>query len=169
MQILVFRHAERDQNALSFVASAESDPGLNSKGQRQAQGLLQSCVDQKLPAPTKIFCSPKLRARQTLMPLAKHFSLELTSLPNLDERRHHENGDNFSQRVKAQINEFSKLSGTQSLYFATHLDWLEEALIHIPSDTDLLQNEFTAWGTCQYIHFEIEAGLWKLRGRGRFE
>jgi phosphohistidine phosphatase SixA len=110
------------------------------------------------PQPSKLLASPKNRALQTLQPLAEHTRLPLQIFLDLDERSSAENADNFSKRVKKTLDLLSHYGGV--VYIVTHLDWLEESLIHIPCDSNLLTPQYHSWSPGQGIEFEIIDGLW---------
>lgn len=151
MQVLIFRHAER-QHAHS------DDPPLSDRGFRQSQNLVKLVQESKIPSPTKIICSPKLRAIQTFESLAENLKIPLQVQLELNERQNSENGDVFAKRVKKFLDGLENYSGV--IFVVTHLDWIEEALIHITSDVNLNTSNYQAWPPGQSVEFEIADGLW---------
>ena len=153
MRALIFRHAEKDN-------LAALDPVLSLRGQKQAAQILHMVQNNLLPKPQRLFASPKARAQQTFTPLAKSLSLEILTVPELNERQASESGEQFERRVKQFLLKIEALPGTN--YCVTHLDWIEEALIKIQSDTDLLESQYQQWAPAQSMEFEIHDGLWSL-------
>lgn len=156
------RHAEK-----AHVLSISSPP-LSPVGEKQAEKLLQLVQQEKLPFPQRICCSPQVRSRQTLQNLAKTLPLEMTELSDLDERRNSENYDQFRTRVKKLL---EKIASTEkTTYLCTHLDWIEEALTLIPSDSDLTSATYQHWGSGQYMIFQLEPHQpWQLEEFGRLQ
>lgn len=154
MFVTLFRHAERENTGLE-------NPGLTARGFQQAQSLLKIIQANQLPAPQRLFVSPKIRTQQTFLPTANQLNLPLQILPELDERRNSETITKFVQRVQRFINLTSQDSfGPQSSFLCSHLDWIEEALLKIPCDVDLLQSRFQIWAPGQFIQFEVHDELW---------
>lgn len=151
MRILMFRHAEREN-------SGNSNPPLSLRGLRQARKILEDIDQQELPRPNKLFTSPKLRAQQTFLEIQDKSGLPLQIIPDLDERHSFESQTLFSRRVQNFLTSLEQQPGV--VYFVTHLDWIEEALRLIHSDTDLVQDRFQAWNPAQFIEFEIHDRLW---------
>ena len=164
-KVFIFRHAEREN-------TGTDNPPLSLRGHSQALALVRMINERSFAKPTRLFCSPKLRAVQTLFPCAQSFSLPLTERRELDERQTTENASQFSQRIQTQLSWLESSGGhSQSpvTFVVSHLDWIEEALTFIPSDTDLLKTEYQAWSPLQFLGFEISDGLWKLSQQGRVE
>jgi phosphohistidine phosphatase SixA len=151
MRLLMFRHAEREN-------SGSSNPPLSARGLRQAQKLVEDIDLSMLPRPTKLMSSPKLRAQQTFQQIENHFGIPLQVHPDLDERQSSEPPELFARRVQRFLNSLNGQAGV--IYFVSHLDWIEEALVLIPSDTDLLQDRFQTWLPAQSLEFEMQDGLW---------
>jgi len=151
MRILMFRHAEREN-------SGSSNPPLSARGLRQAQKLVEDIDLSMLPRPTKLISSPKLRAQQTFQQIENHLGIPLQVHPDLDERQSSESVELFTRRVQRFLNSFNGQAGV--IYFVSHLDWIEEALVLIPSDTDLLHDRFQTWLPAQSLEFEFQDGLW---------
>lgn len=154
MTVLLFRHAEKNN-------LAALDPGLSAKGQKQAARLPLLVFEETLPRPTRIISSPKLRARQTFEKLSQELKLETQIWPDLNERQAAESQEQFERRVKQTLLKIEALSGV--IYFVTHLDWIEEALIKMNSDTDLLDPLFQYWPPAQNMEFEVHDGLWTFK------
>lgn len=151
MQVLIFRHAER-------MHAHSDDPPLSPKGQKQAHGLPSLIEQFQFPTPSKIICSPKVRAIQTMEPLAEKLNIPLQIQNDLNERQNSEHADVFSKRIKRFIDYIENQSGI--IFLVSHLDWIEEALIQIPSDTNLNTAKYQTWPPGQSIEFEIVDGLW---------
>lgn len=153
MRILIFRHAEREN-------SGASNPPLSSRGLKQAEKLAELIATDKLPKPTKLWASPRLRSQQTLAPAQNNFAVEMQIQKDLDERQSSETVEQFQKRIKKFIQTCESQSGV--IYICSHLDWLEEACYLIPSETDLMQEKYQAWSPCSYMDFEVQDGLWTL-------
>jgi broad specificity phosphatase PhoE len=160
MHLTLLRHAERENTGVS-------NPPLNARGLKQAEKLIQLVEAHQIPRPQRLFCSPKLRATMTLQKLHENLKLELVVSKELDERVNSETADQFSKRVKSFLAQSA--GRNENLIFCTHLDWIEEALIHIPSDADLLQDKYQNWGTGSYMTFAVSQDLWYLEKWGRIE
>ena len=84
--LVLLRHGDRDAEVL------ERDNGLSPKGLVQAERLAQffrarfgGAFSEGKPPGVQIFCSPKLRCRQTVAPIGNGLGLAPTIEPNLDE------------------------------------------------------------------------------------
>ena len=150
----MFRHAERKN-------TGSSNPPLSSRGLLQAEKLLEEIDLNVLPRPSKLLSSPKLRAQQTFLQIQNKLGVEIQILSELDERHNFESIENFSKRVKRFLNLMETQNGVQ--FFVTHLDWIEEALRLIHSDTDLLSERYQSWLPAQSMEFEIHDRLWVLQ------
>lgn len=157
MQILLFRHAER-------ANTGGDNPSLSPRGQGQARALLQMIENKKLETPQRMICSPKLRAQKTFEGVAKNLSLDLQTWEDLDERQSNENNALFSARVRRCLDALSTQSGC--IFVCTHVDWIEEALIFIPSDSDLNQTRYMSWAPGQFMEFEVQNEVWHLTKQG---
>jgi broad specificity phosphatase PhoE len=158
MQILLFRHAERENTGLE-------NPPLSVRGQHQAQAIKSGVSKGTLPHPSRLYVSPKIRTHQTFGPAAEWTRLELQLTPELDERQNSESASQFAARVRRFLSFLEKQTGV--IYVCTHLDWIEEALIAIPSPEDLSAEKFQAWAPAQYIEFDLQEGLWLVLKSGR--
>ncbi|MFN7727877.1 MAG: SixA phosphatase family protein [Bdellovibrio sp.] len=160
MQIFLFRHAEREN-------SGAGNPPLSARGLKQARELAKLRESGAFPPAGKVLVSPKIRTQQTFAPLAESLELQLAMTPELDERLSSESASQFASRVKRFLGYLERQTGV--LYVCTHLDWLEEAMIVIPSDTDLLAEKFQTWAPAQFIEFDVREGLWQVLKSGRIE
>lgn len=160
MHLTLLRHAERENSGVS-------NPPLSSKGLQQSEKLLQMLQNQQLPMPQKLFSSPKIRATMTLQKIKQVLNLELSVLADLDERSNAEAAQQFAKRVKNQLAQLSQMK--QNTLVCSHLDWIEEALIHIPCDIDLLDEKYSHWGTASHMTFAVSEDLWYLEKWGRIE
>ncbi len=158
MQLLLFRHAER-------ANSGTADPTLSSRGLAQAEALGERLTQKILPAPTRMLVSPKTRSRQTFEPAAAKLRLELQMMPELNERQKSETAPQFTERVRRFLAFLERQNGI--LYACTHLDWIEEALLAIPSNEDLLAEKHQAWVPAQFLEFDLQEGLWFVVNSGR--
>lgn len=158
MILILFRHAERESSGIE-------DPGLSSRGQKQAQDLVE--LSKKLGAPNKIWVSPKKRAQESFRPLSLAQNLPLQIEKNLNERTPQESSLDFRKRVEHFLSQLSVEQGC--IYICTHLDWIEEALLYFDSDVDLLAAQFQNWKTGQYLKLRHDDGVWVYEDFGRVE
>lgn len=158
MEVFVFRHAERDN-------SGDFNPDLSPRGHKQAQVLSELALRQHLPHPQRLICSPKKRAQNTFAVLSQKTQVPLTIQDALDERHPEESLTQFKARIQTFLNELA-LKSSSVIYICSHMDWLEEALILIPSDTDLLSPSFQTWPPGKYLHFHLEDKIWHFLKSG---
>jgi phosphohistidine phosphatase len=71
MDIVFWRHAEAETR---HSGQPDEDRGLTLRGENQAQ-LVARWLDRKLPASTRIICSPALRCQQTAFFMGRRFML----------------------------------------------------------------------------------------------
>jgi broad specificity phosphatase PhoE len=157
MKLLLMRHAERE-------SLAHGTPLLTERGAQQAESLQRLTLSGRLPKPSKLWASPQIRTQMTLTPTATSLGLSVQVKGELDERHHPEAAQDFRQRVQKFLL-FCALQET-TIFLCTHLDWLEMAMLEIPSDTDLLQRKFQSWPPGQHMLFSIQDGLWHLEEFG---
>lgn len=81
------RHGQTDHNAGLVNKEVYGDIPLNKKGVEQVMQL-RSHIEQ-LPI-TKIYCSPLLRARQTMDAVTQNVQLPIVIVPNFREGSHHD-------------------------------------------------------------------------------
>lgn len=158
MKVVFLRHATRSLHGTG-------DSPLNTVGKSQADALANYLVPNgPLPLPTRLYCSPKRRAQETLSPLSSALQMDVQVDPRLDERQHSESGQEFEARILNFLKALQDDSSTCS-YVCSHLDWLETALVLIDSDmTDL--EIATPWATAEFRIFKISEGLWVLKSSG---
>lgn len=147
----MFRHAEREN-------SGSSNPPLSERGLRQALKLVEEIDLNLLPRPSKLFSSPKLRSHQTFQQIQSKLGVPIQIQTDLDERHNFESHELFSKRVRRFLMQIENETGT--VFFVTHLDWLEEAVRVIHSDTDLLSEQYQTWLPAQSMEFEVQDRLW---------
>lgn len=154
----MFRHAERDN-------SGDSNPDLSPRGRKQAEVLSELALKQHLPLPLRLMCSPKKRAQSTFSVLSENAKVPLSIQDALDERLPEESLPQFKSRIQTFLSELT-LKSSSVIYICSHMDWLEEALILIPSDTDLLSPSFQTWPPGKFLHFHIEDKIWHFLKAG---
>lgn len=162
-RLILLRHAEKGITPFE-------DPQLTQKGLQQAENLLSEVQRQRLPIPTQLWASTKIRTSQTLQPTAQHFHLrpETTNLLNL--RQSNESPSQFRERIeifckKMALSAAENLTASTSHFVCTHYDWIEEAMTLINCDKDLNTFEFLHWAPAQYVVFEIPSSIsepWKF-------
>jgi broad specificity phosphatase PhoE len=161
VKAFLFRHAEKElgQNFIS-----RNNPGLSPAGHKQAQSIVKLFTELEkqdpLTRPEVIISSPKIRAVQTLTPLAEKFGIKIQLSEELFERHSTENAQEFLTRVKNFIEWLPSLNKTTCI--VTHFDWIEDAMVAIPCDSDLNSAEHHHWSPAQSMEFKIEDELWHL-------
>ena len=165
-QIVLLRHATRSA-VLEFVQNTPgAESSLNAVGFAQAEDLADLVkLGGKLPAPTRLLASPKLRARQTFEPLSKSTGLAIEILDDLDERRDSESLKRFEDRVRSIP---TQIVGGGVVYMCTHLDVLEAAALLWPTDFSERESAHP-WSTLEYQVFKLKNGFFESGTRGRIE
>ena len=160
MRALMFRHAER-------MRSDSSNPPLSQRGLLQAQALCEELKNGLLPQPTALWCSPKLRAQQTFLPLSQKINLKIEIFPDLNERESNESPSKFDRRVENFLTLIEKKIGKPEgvVFFVTHADWIDTASQLIPGDTNFSSHGLHAWPPAQSAEFEIHSGVWHFLKR----
>lgn len=155
MKLILLRHGNRD-------LGMSSDSGLNQIGKEVATSLpLKLEPNGNLPVPTQLIASPKKRAQETLQPLSKALKLPLLTEKSLDERHHDETSTEFRVRVKKYLEVIPKqYRPTDVIYICTHSDWLEDAMITLPSDVPSFIAE-SGFACGEYRAFEFNGEIWK--------
>jgi phosphohistidine phosphatase SixA len=163
MNIVIFRHAQKGM--LPF-----ENPALSPEGFRQAEALSALVQEHKLPTPTEMWVSEKIRTRQTMQNIANTVRRPVVEKIELDLRQENETQKMFNSRVGVLVDSLSESSKgnaiAECIYICTHYDWIEEAMSLIPSDTDLASYQFAHWGPAQFANFEVKGGLWKFIHKG---
>lgn len=171
MKLVLLRHATR--SALDFEMGPAGESPLSTIGLAQAEDLLNHVHPKgPLPAPTRLFASPKLRARQTLTPLSRESGLSLDIEPRLDERSSDESARDFHARVvdlfedlRTQAATTNDEASNETVYLCSHLDWLEAALTLW--DTNLSEREASVpWSPLDYQVFRFRDGILNSIRRG---
>lgn len=156
MKLILLRHGNRD-------LSMSSDVGLNQIGKDLAAGFhsrLEPNGDLLLP--TQLFASPKKRAQETLTPLSKALGLPLKTDHGLDERQRDETTREFRLRVKKYLELIpSQFESADVVYLCTHADWLEDAMIALPSDIPSFKAE-SGFACGEYRAFEFNGEFWRF-------
>ncbi len=156
MKIILLRHGNRD-------LSMSSDGGLNQIGKDLATGFhARLQPNGELPIPTCLLASPKKRAQETLLPLSKALSIQLKTDKGLDERQNDETSAAFRARVKKYFEALpTQYKPTDVLYLCTHADWLEDAMIVLPSDIPTFVAE-SGFACGEYRIFQFNGEIWKF-------
>ena len=163
MDIILFRHAQKGLTPFD-------DPHLSPEGFRQADNIVSLIEQGKLPKPTDIWASEKIRTSQTLQKVSDLLQIPIEKKPELNLRGEFETANAFQLKVQKWIQEITVSSNndlaSKCLFACTHYDWVEVAMSLIPSETDLSTFEFSHWGPAHYVHFQIEKSVWKVRRKG---
>ncbi len=140
-----------------------SDGGLNQIGKELATSLPQQLQpDGKLPVPTHLIASPKKRAQETLQPLSKALEQPLLTEKALDERQHDETSTEFRVRVKKYLEVLpTQYKASDVVYLCTHADWLEDAMIALPSDIPSFVAE-SGFACGEHRAFEFNGEIWNF-------
>lgn len=161
MRVYLLRHGER-QNSRSLTS--QSDPGLSARGLKQAEAIAAKVSKGDWDQPDRVLCSPRLRSQLTLSPLSIQSSCNLQILTALDERTSEETAAQFTNRVRKFLHDLESLPGVN--YLCSHLDWIEEAMISIPSSADLLKSQYHIWEPGSFMVFDLVDGIWEFRKAG---
>ncbi|MFZ3231566.1 MAG: histidine phosphatase family protein [Pseudobdellovibrio sp.] len=164
MNIVLFRHGQK--GLIPF-----EDPHLTEDGFKQSEAIALMVLNGKLPKPSKLWASEKIRTSQTFQALSKKFEILANIKPELNLRSDLETQKAFRERAESLINYLSNLASTtasenESIYLCSHYDWIEEAMLLIPSDTDLTSSQFSHWGPAQFIHFNAKNNIWHFIKKG---
>ncbi len=159
MRFILFRHGEKE-------SSSSPDPGLSYRGLRQAQILEELVMEEKMPKPSLILSSPKIRAQQTVLPLSMRLQLPLRISEDLLERQFSESAVNFRLRVQSFIQSLEKQNGV--IYAVAHFDWIEEFLDFFgKTDETFNKNQYHSWRQGQFMDLEVNSGVWTLKFFGQ--
>ncbi len=71
MDLILWRHAEAHE---AENGEDDMERALTHRGERQAQRMAR-WLDRQLPEGARIFCSPALRAEQTVIPLGRKYKI----------------------------------------------------------------------------------------------
>lgn len=156
--VILFRHADKQ-------LSSGANPGLSNAGKSQAQNLNLLCVDKKIPAPQKIWVSPKVRTRESMEVVSRHFGVECEEFRDLAERQSRETSLQFYARIQKVLSQAAAEKGP--IFICTHYDWLEEGLAFIPTPDDQPTMSNFSWHPLSYLAFEIIEGRWHLFTKGQ--
>lgn len=161
MSVYLFRHGDRTSR------TPDAEPELSGTGLLQADHLRAWVARGTLPAPTRLWVSPRHRAQQTFTPLAESLGISLEVLPELDERTPRESAVRFRERVNHLLDRARAVNGM--LFLCSHFDWLEEAITLIPADEDLAANAGPLWAPGSFVGFDTEDDLWHVRQKGQLQ
>jgi broad specificity phosphatase PhoE len=121
MKIHILRHGER--------SSGYGDVSLSQEGHLQAQALAQNPALQEAQ---RVFCSPKIRTRETIQPLCNRLQLVPEVVPDLDQRKSIETEQEFIRRVLSCLDTLVEQHFPQTLILCSHSDWLQAAVMNLP-------------------------------------
>lgn len=150
MKLILLRHGDRSPGF--------SDVPLSDKGLQQAIKLSQN---PSLASTELLYCSPKKRAQQTIIPLAQKLSLPIETLQELDQMREIESPKDFMQRVQKFIDSLQKQS-TTTLLICSHSDWLQQAVLLLASEAQLFA-PYSFFSCAEYKVFEYINNEWAYR------
>lgn len=149
---IIFRHGEKQIQGF--------DPELTPKGLTQAKSILEKVKTGKLPKPNALYVSTKKRTAQTLEPVASQFKMKTQIKAELTERVPGETAEKFRFRIQEFLVKLLLLhQDNEVLYLCTHIDWIEEFMSVIESDSDL--SRYANFSPAQYIMFEKKE-LWHV-------
>lgn len=150
MIVTLLRHATRGISV--------GDVPLNKEGLHQAELLSLNTQMKKVKG---ILCSPKRRAQMTVEPLAEALGIRVQILATLDQMENGETEIQFIHRIQNFIDKIETYKSHSPLLVCTHSDWLHVATQRIP--TDELDLDHHLFQCSEFIRFEINSGLWKLK------
>lgn len=158
--MFLFRHADK-KNELS------TDPELNPTGHVKAKMLSQWVSQGTLSKPSTLWSSPKKRAIQTLLPLAKSLQMSLQESKLLLESQAGESELHLQTRIETFLEKIA-LQKEKLHFVCSHYDWAIEFCTLALGASEANQHAFCQhWRPCQYIEFEMQfdenGSKWKGR------
>ena len=149
------RHGSRDLSGSDRLAA---------EGREQAMQLSRDIQEGRLPRPTRLIATPRVRSQETLHFVAVALSLSIEADPQCDERQPAEKVAEFEARVRMWT-ENARLSAAGSCTLVvSHLDWLEAAALFLNSDeTELERAE--RWTPAARRYYFYQDGIWQRRLR----
>lgn len=165
MKLVLLRHATR--SAFDMESGPAGESPLNAVGLAQAEDLLNHLSPKgPLPQPTRLFVSPKLRARQTLTPLARESAVKLEIETRLDERNSGESVRDFNDRIKDLFEDLNNTADESAvIYLCSHMDWLEAVTTLWPSNMSEREASMP-WSPLEYQVFRLREGVLHTLARG---
>lgn len=155
MKVYLFRHA---QKSIDF----SGDPDLTPQGVQQSESLARWVLDKKLPQPTQLFASPRVRAQNTFKPLSKSLNLAIEIDERLLEQQATENTSDFLSKIRSFIGSLT-YQKNEVIFICSHYDVVADALNLLPADTDFSDDQYSQWAPCQFAGFEVlHDGLYKF-------
>lgn len=153
MKVYLFRHA---QKSVDF----SGDPRLTPQGLRQAERLAELVAEKRLPTPTQLYTSPRLRAQETFKSLAERLQLSSQIDERLLEQDSIESSQDFVKKIRAFFDSLNYQKNAV-IFICSHYDVVAEALNLLPADSDFSDNQYSHWAPCQYAGFDLdEDGLY---------
>lgn len=149
MKVYLFRHAQK-------VADFSGDPNLTTQGFLQAERLAAFVAEKRLPTPTQLYSSPRIRAQNTFKALANQARLEIQIDDRLLEQDSNESTQVFWDKIRSFF-ESLEYQKNEIIYVCSHYDVVAEALQLLPSDTDFSDSLYSQWAPCQYAGFDVSA------------
>lgn len=150
MKLILLRHGDRSPGF--------SDVPLSEKGTAQARELTQ--IPELLTA-TKILCSPKRRALQTIEPLTKTLGISAQVVHELDQMRQIESPSDFLQRVQRFLDTLPRTS-KETILLCSHSDWLQQAVLLLANDEQVFA-PYSFFSCAEYKIFNFEGTLWNFQ------
>jgi phosphohistidine phosphatase SixA len=162
MKLVLFRHGDK-------AFDGTNNPPLSEFGVEQAELIQKLCSDSLLPTPAAIWASPKKRAQQTMLNLAKWANLKIEIKDDLDERNDADTKAQLQKRILNTIEAIHKVEKTSpmNIYLCSHHDWVEEFLMQLPSNVDLQDHQYRHWGSAQYMVFNLNQQIFELENYNR--
>ncbi len=150
MKLFLLRHGDR--------SSGYGDVPLSSEGNRQAQELTAVSALQNIHV---ILCSPKVRTRQTVQPLADKLGVPVQIENSLDQRKSIETQSEFNQRILQTLDECVTKYPGKNVLLCSHSDWLQTAILTMPSTR--ADNAIHCFFSCaEFKVITLKDGLWDV-------
>ena len=153
--LILMRHGSRDLGGLDR---------LTAEGREQAMRLTRDVQEKRLPRPTRLIATPRVRSQETLRFLADDLLIKTEIDSGCDERQPGEPVLDFESRVRnwIQSDRLRRTDPAEVILIVSHLDWLEAAVLFLESDeTDLEQSE--PWTPAARRVYFYQDGIWKRR------
>lgn len=157
-RLILFRHGDKKMES-------HSNPELNPLGLVKARKIAEQVSSHSLPLPEKIWCSPKIRTRQTLLPVAESLHLPLGETALLNESQPQESQQHFDTRIEKFI-ELLQEEKSRLHFACSHYDWVIR-FCEMGLGADFPHHTICHhWRPCQFIDFEIlfdASQSWRLK------
>lgn len=149
MKLILLRHGDRSPGF--------SDVPLSGRGLEQAQNL---AGNKDLITASKIYCSPKRRALQTVEPLVKNTAIPMETTNEVDQMRQIESPSDFTRRISLFLDALPRQQ-KETILVCSHSDWLQQAVLLLAGD-DQMFAPHSFFSCAEFKIFQFENGQWNF-------